>query len=167
VDRGPGVADIRNRFVFSAVWDLNYARSLSNSFARAALGSWNLSTIIQMQSGRHFSVTNLGDPGNDGNTNNDREPFVGRGTLEGPGLATVDLRLTRDIPIVERARIRLIVEAFNLFNRANFSSISQNRYSYNAATRVFTPNAIFKSATGVLDPGIGSRALQLAAKITF
>jgi outer membrane receptor protein involved in Fe transport len=167
VDRGPGVADIRNRFVFSAVWDLNYARSLSNSFARAALGSWNLSTIIQMQSERHFSVTNLGDPGNDGNTNNDREPFVGRGTLEGPGLATVDLRLTRDIPIVERARIRLIVEAFNLFNRANFSSISQNRYSYNAATRVFTPNAIFKSATGVLDPGIGSRALQLAAKITF
>jgi hypothetical protein len=169
LDRGPGQADFRHRVVFSAVWDLNYARSLSSPIARAVLGSWNLSGILQLQSARLFNVTTTGDAGNDGNFNNDRAPFVGRNTLEGPSLATVDLRVTRDIAFTERTRLRLIAEAFNIFNRANFSTISTAQYtsSGSTGTRVFSPNSTFKSPTGVLDQGIGNRALQLAVKITF
>ena len=51
-----GLNDIRQRFVFSAVWDLNYARGVSNAAAKAILSGWNLSTISQLQTGRAISV---------------------------------------------------------------------------------------------------------------
>jgi hypothetical protein len=56
-----------------------------------------------------------------------------------------------------------MVEAFNAFNRPNFSSILNSQYNYNAATRVFTPVSGFGTPTATLDP----RILQLAAKFTF
>ena len=108
---------------------------------------------------------------NDGNTRNDRPPYAGRNTFEAPGYATVDLRVTRDFPIYrESVRLRMIFEAFNLFNRANFgninpgvTSIITTQYNYNAATRVLTPNPTFRAPNDTFDP----RILQLSAKITF
>lgn len=38
-ERGSSVNDIRNCFVFSAAWDLNYAGSVSNTAAKALLGN--------------------------------------------------------------------------------------------------------------------------------
>src|ERR1035441_9635036 len=67
LDRGPGVNDIAQRFVFSAVWDLDYAKSMSNAAVKALASGWTLSTISQLQSGRALSVTTSGDPGNDTN----------------------------------------------------------------------------------------------------
>jgi len=166
LDRGPGVNDIRHRFTFSAVWDLDYARSMSNAAARALFSGWTLSSIAQVQSGRAMSVTTSGDPGNDTNTANDRAPLIGRGTLSGPGLAAVDLRITRDIPLYkERARLRLIVESFNLTNRANFQNIQTNLYTFSRG--VFTPTTNYLVPQTNQPEGIGARALQLAAKITF
>jgi hypothetical protein len=165
LDRGLGVNDIRHRFVFSAVWDLNYAHAVSNPAVKALLSGWTLSTIAQAQSGRAMSATVSGDPNNDGNTSNDRVPFLGRGTVEGPGLAAVDLRLTRDIPIRERARLRLMFEAFNLTNRSNFYTIQTNLYTFRAG--VFTPTTNYLIPQTNLPEGLGARALQLAAKFTF
>ena len=165
LDRGPGQNDIRHRFNFSAVWDLNYARSMSNAAGRALLSGWSLSTIATVQSGRHLAIGTSGDPNNDGNNYNDRAPLVGRNTLEGPGLATWDLRLTCDIFIVERARLRLIFEAFNLTNRSNFSALQLNQYAFRAGVFTPTTNFLFPQTNEV--PGVGSRVLQLAAKFTF
>ena len=166
LDRGPGVNDIRHRFTFSAVWDLDYARSMSNAAARAVFSGWNLSGIAQVQSGRALSVTASGDPGNDTNTANDRAPLIGRGTLSGPGLAALDLRITRDIPLYkERARLRLIVESFNLTNRANFQNIQTNLYTFSRG--VFTPTTNYLVPQTNQPEGIGARAFQLAAKVTF
>jgi hypothetical protein len=166
LDRGRGNADLRHRFVFSGVWDINYAKSAANGFVRGLLSGYQLSTLINLQSGRFYTATVGGtsDVNNDGNTRNDRSPYVGRNTFEGPGLATVDLRVSRDIPLYrERARLRLIFEAFNLTNRPNFSSILTTEYNFNATTRVFSPAAGFLSPTDTFDP----RIVQLAAKITF
>ena len=166
LDRGPSVNDIRQRFVFSAVWDLNYAQSLSSAAAKAILTGWNLSSISQLQTGRALSVTTSGDPGNDTNTNNDRAPLVGRDTIAGPGLATVDLRVTRDLPLYkERAKLRLMVEFFNLTNRANFANIQTNLYTFSRGVFTPTTNYLFKQTNQ--PEGVGARALQLAAKITF
>jgi hypothetical protein len=63
----------------------------------------------------------------------------------------------------ERVRFRLIGEAFNLTNRANFSAFDCGRYNFAAATRTFTPTSNFLLRTGTFDP----RVLQLAAKIMF
>jgi hypothetical protein len=108
-------------------------------------------------------VTAGGDPNNDGNTGTDRPPFIGRNTFEGPGFAQVDLRFTRDIGIREKASLRLIFEAFNLTNRANYSTILTSQYNFNSTTRVFTPVSTFLTPSTTFDP----RILQLAAKFTF
>ena len=72
------------------------------------------------------------DVNNDGNLNNERLPFTARNGLRLPKFARVDLRISKDIPLTPegRVRIRLIGEAFNLFNRANISG--QNAVHYNA-----------------------------------
>jgi hypothetical protein len=89
---------------------------------------------------------------------------LARNTLNGPAFAAVDMRFTRDITLfVERAKLKLMFEAFNLTNRANYNAINTAQFNYANATRIFTPNAAFLQRTGTSDP----RILQLAAKITF
>ncbi len=163
LDRGRGNADVSHRFVFSGIWDINYAHSLQNAAARALLSGYQLSTITQVQSGRPLSAGVNNDPDNDGNTSTDRPPYVGRNTITGPNFAQVDMRFTRDIHLWERASLRLMFEAFNLTNRANFSSINTTQYLFTVATRAFVTNPAFLSRTATFDP----RILQLAAKITF
>jgi outer membrane receptor protein involved in Fe transport len=167
LDRGRGAADVTHRFVFSSVWDINYANNFSNGFARALLNGYQLSILSQVQSGRPFSFGVGGDPNNDGATATDRPPAVGRNTYTGPNLLTADARFSRDIGIGERAKLRLIFEAFNLTNRANFSTLLTTQYNFTAATNTFTAAPGFLSRTATFDPGIGSRALQLSAKFLF
>jgi len=153
-----------HRFVFSSVWDINYGKSLQNAVARALLRGYQLSIISTVQSGRPLAATVGGDPNGDTNTATDRTPYVGRNTYAGPNFASADVRFTRDIPLYrDRAVLRLMFEAFNVTNRANFNAITTAQYNFTAATRVFTPNAAFLARTSTFDP----RILQLAAKITF
>ena len=164
LERGLGNADIRHRFVFSGVWDINYAKSLSNPVARAILGGYQLSTISTLQSGRPYTILVGGDVNNDGNTRTDRPPSVGRNTIEGPNFLDVDVRVTRDFALyAERVKLRMMFEAFNLTNRANFSSLLTTQYNFTAATGTFSPAAGYLTPTTTFDP----RILQLAAKITF
>ena len=163
LERGRGNADITHRFIFSSVWDINYGKSMQNPIAHNVLSGYQFSLIASVQSGRPLSATVGGDPNGDTNTATDRPPYVGRDTYAGPNFATADIRFTRDIPLRERAALRLIFEAFNVTNRANYNSITTAQYNFNATTRVFTPNATFLARTTTFDP----RILQLAAKITF
>jgi len=162
MDRGPGNADTPHRFVFSAVWDIPAGRSLSNPVAKALLSDWQLSTIAQVQSGRRFSALVTGDPNNDGNRSTDRPPSLGRNTIIGPNFAQWDMRLSRDFRLVkERVKLRLLGEAFDLPNRANFLALQANKYAFSGGK--FTPTTNFLARQSTYDP----RILQLAAKITF
>ncbi len=165
LDRGLGVNDVRHRFVLSGVWDLNYANSLSNAAARGLLNGWTISAIFQAQSGQPVSIGTTGDPGNDGNNFNDRAPLVGRNTLTGPGLGSLDMRLTREIPIKERLKLRLIFEGFDITNTPNFATIQNNFYTYKNG--VFTPTTNYQFPLTMQQQGVGSRVFQLAAKIVF
>lgn len=171
LEHGPGNADIRHRFVFSAVYDVNLMKSSANPFAKYALNGWQLSSIAQMQSGRPYNATVSGDPNNDGNTNNDRVPGTERNSLRGGWLAQWDLRISRDIPVFkERVKLRLLGEAFNITNRANFSAVNTGQYTYSNATKTFTPNPSFFLKTTTFDATSGAyspRLFQLAAKIIF
>ena len=164
-ERGRGNADIRHRWVFSGIWDVNYASKLSNKAAKYLLSGYQVSVVSNVQSGRPLTITAGGDPNNDTNTASDRAPYVGRNTISGPSFLTADLRVTRDIALVKdnKANLKLIFEAFNATNRANYNAITTSQYNYNATTRVFTPNAAFLARTSTFDP----RILQLSAKITF
>jgi outer membrane receptor protein involved in Fe transport len=161
-ERGRGNADTTHRFVFSSVWDINYAKSLQNAIARTLLSGYQLSIIANVQSGRPLTATVGGDPNGDTNTGTDRPPSVGRGTYQAPNIATADIRFSRSIPLYkERVALKLIFEAFNLTNRANFNAITTSQYNFAAGK--FTPNAAFLAPTSTFDP----RILQLSGKITF
>src|SRR5262249_13764893 len=99
LDRARGNANTTHRFVFSGVWDINYAKSLENVILKGLLSGWQLATIAQLQSGRYYSPLVSGDPNNDGNLSTDRFPGVGRNTILGPNFESVDLRISRDIPV--------------------------------------------------------------------
>ena len=45
---------------------------------------------------------------------------LGRGTLNGPGLADVDVSLAKDSAVSEKIKVQLRAEFFNVLNRANF-----------------------------------------------
>jgi len=120
---------------------------------------------LQLQSGQHVSIGTTGDPGNDGNNYNDRAPLVGRDSLQGPGLADWDLRLTRDIPLEKQVRMRLVFEGFDIVNHANFATFQNNLYTFKSG--VFTPTTNYLTNLTMLPQGVGSRVFQLAIKITF
>ncbi len=165
LERGRGNADVNHKFVFSGIWDIHYGRSLQNRVLRYLLSGYQLSLISTLQSGRPLTATIAGDPNGDGNTATDRPPAFGRNTITGPAFLGADTRITRDIALhSERVKLRLMFEAFNVTNRANFSALRLAPFNYNATTRVLTPTTDFLDKTGTTaDP----RILQLAAKITF
>jgi hypothetical protein len=51
---------------------------------------------------------------------------LGRNTLIGPGLATLDVSVTRSVQLSDQQSLQFRLEVFNLLNRANFSH-PQNR----------------------------------------
>ena len=67
-------------------------------------------------------------------------------------------------PVWSIPKLRLIFEAFNVTNRANFSALNTAAYTFNGTTRILTPTTNFKTKTGTTSD---ARILQLAAKITF
>jgi hypothetical protein len=123
LERGLSLQDLRGRFVFTGLFDLDYSK---NKFLRG----YQLSTIINLNTGRPYNLF----AGVDVNQNGDNPPGdrprignvpIGRNAGIRPGFASVDLRLTRTVMMGERYRIQGFFEIFNLFNRVNISEVSQ------------------------------------------
>ncbi|MBI1745634.1 MAG: TonB-dependent receptor [Acidobacteria bacterium] len=171
LDRSLGVTDQRHRFVLSGIWDLKYAQGLSHPVARTLLGGWSLAWIFTAQSGRPFAGMVGADLNNDGNRFSDRAPQEGRNIYTTPKTITWDPRITWQVPLYERLRVQFIAEAFNLFNRTNFSSVNTTKFSL-VSFRQFSDGrreatlrgqSNFATARDTFDP----RIFQLAVKFVF
>lgn len=119
-DLGPewGRADFDQRHRFSLAGTLE-----------APLG-FRFGTIVSLASGIPFDITTGSDDNGD-TVANDRPAGVTRNTGEGPGLARIDLRVSKRfrVPrIIDRQQehrsqnIEFRVDFFNLFNRVNFEN---------------------------------------------
>jgi hypothetical protein len=94
-----------------------------------------------------------------------------------PAIYQFDARLTRSIPFTERMRVRLILEAFNVFNRANVATVNNTFFNYSggAAGTLTAPSALsaFGTPRTFGSPASGTttfatpRQLQLAIKFDF
>ena len=85
--------------------------------------------IFSANSGRPYSMTIGRDDNRDG-VANDRPPGVPRNSLHATGAATLDMRWSRDFPLhpgrTEGMRLATSVDAFNLFNRVDYTSFVGN-----------------------------------------
>src|SRR5713226_6022843 len=102
--------DIRHRFIANFVAD-----APEHSFLR----NFELSSIVTVQSPRPFTLFVGFDANNDGNPVNDRVGESARDSYLGDPLRTVDVRVSRLLHLGEKYKIKLSVDSFNLFNRAN------------------------------------------------
>src|SRR5262249_10846924 len=161
-DYGIGNNDMRNRLVLSGIWNFgDYAKGIDNRVGRALLSGWSFSAIFTSEAGRPYSAKVGADLNNDGNRFSDRVPGFERNQFIGPDFFSFDPRITRDVRLHERVRLQLIAEAFNAFNRANFTSVNTTYYTLSGTTLV--KSTTFGQPTATTDP----RIVQLAAKIIF
>ena len=174
-DRALGQTDQRHRFVFSGIWDLNYADRLPR-FANVVLRGWMLGGILTAQSGQPYSGLVNFDLNNDGNLASDRTPGLGRNTFTLPNIVSLDTRLTRVFPLKnERARLEVSWEAFNVLNRGNVAAVRTQQFA--VSTKVATcgkgvaqclvPLSSGLTAFGTPTATSGPRIMQLAARLSF
>lgn len=168
LERGASVTDQRHRVVTNFVWNLDYFGKVSNRVARRLLSDWSLSGIITAQTGQPYSNLVGADANNDTNGYTDRVPGDGRNTNYGPTYSNYDLRVTKSIPMFERFRFNLSLDAFNAFNEAQFTAANirsgKYNYTYSGTTGTYTPTTNFGTyASQTLD----NRILQISGKIVF
>ncbi len=178
-DRSNSLNDVRHRFVANFNWDLGTYTSSFNGAKRALIGGWQVSGIFTAQSGQPYSAFLNSDLNGDGNSRNERVPGTARNTYNNPGLVTLDPRISKSFGFGERARLQLIGEAFNVFNRFNITSVRNTLYNVvsNGTTtncpgqptgaRCLAPQLTGQSGFGQPFTDLGPRILQVAAKITF
>jgi hypothetical protein len=99
------------------------------------------------RSGKPYFNTSLFTPENVGQLGNSNRRF-----FHGPGSATWDFGLLKDVPLTEAKKLEFRAEFFNIFNHANFGSPQGDII-----------NSSFGFVTSANDPRIG----QLAIKFEF
>ena len=176
-DFGRSDTDLRHRFVFSPIYEWGKIKWTENPVAQALFSDYTFSTIMQFQSGTPYSALVGGDPNNDGNRANDRLPGTVRNQFTTPSVYQFDVRLTRSIRFGENMRVRLIGEAFNIFNRSNVVTVNNIFFNYSggtagtltapAATTAFgTPRSFASPASGTTTFAT-PRQIQLGIKFDF
>jgi len=151
---GRSRGDERYRFVASAVLRLPARFTVAPIFAYGSGQPWNY---------------RLGYDRNGDGRNSDRPTGTPRFSEEGPNYASFDVRLTYGLPLGSRAKVDLIAEAFNLFNRTNYdvNFLQNNEYTSGptptAPTATLVKNANFKTYTATLPPF----EAQLGFRFTF
>jgi hypothetical protein len=116
LDRGLSSFDSRNKVVVAVV-----AETTNKSQWK---GGWQLAPIYRYNSGFPFNLLAGNDVNGDRHSTNDRPIGAGRNTGQGPNYSDFDLRVTKAFMLGERAQLMVVAEGFNLFNRANFSSVN-------------------------------------------
>lgn len=164
-EKGYSVQDVRNRFVFSGIWDINYGKT-------QLLKGFQVSTIVTLESGRPY---NLG-VGVDLDMNadiipGDRPLGIARNAGITPGFATVDLRLTRKVSFKDKYSIEGFFEVFNLFNRVNvLNDFNNNTFPPNPNGTFNLPaqeNGRYILPKDRFSLSFAPRQLQLGFRVTF
>jgi outer membrane receptor protein involved in Fe transport len=152
-DRGLSDNDQRHRLTLSGTFN---TPRFENSSARTLLSGFQLSYIFSYAS--HLPFNPLTGNDRNGDTNfNDRPINYGRNTGRGFDSATLDLRVSRRFSFTEKTNLEVLVEGFNVLNRANYS-VPNNVFGTGA-----TPLASFGRPTAAQDP----RHIQLGFRFNF
>ena len=181
-ERANSVQDVRHRFIANAV---------AHGPAKTFLRNLEFSDILNLQSGRPFTIFVGNDINNDTNPVTDRVGLSPRNSYRGDPLYSNDVRLAYQFPLGENKKLQMAVDAFNVFNRPNvdevtsvygggtidFCGATPVRYKDAASLAIQqgqvscpagnggapAPNALFGTPRTMFNP----RQLQFSAKFTF
>lgn len=162
-ERGPATHDQRHRLVVSGSCQLPF--------------DLQVSSIVTAASGRPFTPlagTDLNGDGDGGAFPSDRarrspaDPAssVGRNSGTMPSQVTVDVRLSKRIAMRGGATMVVLAEAFNLFNRSNFSEVNA---VFGPQTFPSEPqgDAQGRVTYGLFEQALPPRQIQLALRMSF
>ncbi len=110
-------------------------------------GPVKIGRVVKWYDPNAFSLPTLGTWGN-----------LGRGVLDGPGLAEFDFSVFKTTPITERTSVLFRAEFFNLTNRTNFNLPNPV---------VFSGGTISPSAGQITSTTTTSRQIQFGLKLIF
>jgi len=114
-ERADSVQDVRHRFVANFV-----ATGPQKTFLR----NFEFSNILNLQSGRPFTIFVGNDINNDTNPVTDRVGLSRRNSYRGDHLYSDDMRVAYKIPVREGKKLELAFDAFNVFNRPNVDEVT-------------------------------------------
>jgi hypothetical protein len=121
-ERSLSTFDQRHRLVVSGVFQSPFQPGMRMG---QVLSGMTLAPIVTFSSGHPFNLLRGFDANGDTQANTDRPAGAGRNTGIGPGFASFSLRLAKEIHLNnDGMRIEGMVDAFNLFNRVNFSGVN-------------------------------------------
>jgi hypothetical protein len=208
----PSLLDQRHRISVAGVYRPGLQQLTSSETGRALLSGWMLSTVMEFSSGRPYAgllspactsstlsfsnCNGANDNLNDTAFNQDTAntaggingagpaPGIGLNSFYGPWLERIDVGLARSFSIREDKELQFQVQAFNLFNHANYyvqngNGINQLQYNPigtncgDGATLKQTCYLVPNSGPGnfgtlqEISPNGLPRVLQFSARFTF
>lgn len=132
--------DRRHKFVASVVYNTNFASLKDNKVGRAILNGWTIAPVVSMFSGARYTGTTNSfttsstfgasqNGGVNGANGSLRFAYLPNNYFHQPPIKYVDLRLSRRFTIKENAKLEVLAEGFNIFNRTQVTSVNNQIYS--------------------------------------
>ena len=187
-DEGLSNFDRRHKFVASLVYNTNFAGLKDSKVGSAILNGWTIAPIFNAFSGQRntgnisgsitptaFGFTSNTTPGGgvNGSAGSSRFAALPRNFFKQPKIWYLDLRLSRRFNITEDARIEVLAEAFNVFNRTQITGVNTTLYNFSTtgcpagSAQCLTFNAPFGNITGADSTLFRERQVQLAVRFEF
>jgi hypothetical protein len=156
--------DQRHRLVFNALWELpigdeeGVTQTQQLNWFERAFSHIEVAPIFTVESGRPVNpLTGVDSNGSHAFPFSSRPAGLGRNSFGSPLLANVDFRVLKYFPFGKTAKLDVVAEAFNLFNRSNVAQVNP----------VFGGGAV--PQVGFLQPieGAGARRIQFSLDFEF
>jgi carboxypeptidase family protein/TonB-dependent receptor-like protein len=162
-ERGPATHDQRHRLVVSGLYRLPWGVQVAS--------------VVTAASGRPFTPLAGADVNGDGDggafptdrarrSPADPASSVGRNSETMPAQATVDLRVSKRFAVRGHGGLEILAEAFNLFNRANFTEVN-GIFGRGAYPDEPQRDAQGRVTYGLYEQAQPPRQVQLAVRFTF
>jgi hypothetical protein len=164
-DRGLSEFDQRHKVVVAGVFE--------SPWKNPVLSGFQLAPIFTYNSGHPFNLLAGGEVNGNNHTTNERPIGAGRDTGLGPDYINLDMRLTWQHRVGEKARLQLTAESFDIANHTNFASVNNEVGPLFGLTPGFTTFNVHGSAALSPSQPLGftsafpKREIQLGVRLTF
>jgi hypothetical protein len=157
LERGPSLQDQRHRFVFSGVYTLPWDITLSGIVVLGSGRPFNVLAGVDLNGDKDAGGSPTDRPRRD---TKDPSTSIGRNAERLPAHYTVDLRVAKRVGLGSRARLDLMVDVFNLFNRTNYADVDR---IFGPGPDPDNPKPTYGQFTAAAPPF----QAQLGAKVSF